>query len=648
MNRTLDAILHPKRPYSWLFAIILACVFGQLLKQIPDIGHIDTRILDSIFADRPAIQQKHPEIVVVGIGDEDLAPYTPYRMPIHRGLLAELIDRLSAAEAKAIGIDIMFVDPTIPELDDQLLNALNQAQPAVIIATGSKENGFSEAQLAYQEAFNRDFRTGPATLIPGVDGTIRLQAPRSPQFDGRLTFPGALAEAVGAEVPDGQMIIDFQRGRELGGFRFEVISALAALEAHPAFFVDKIVLIGATMPDDRDDHPTPLDLDNQETYGVLIQAEKLSQMLDGRRVVTLSPWQALVLTVLAAMAGVALAVLPVSMFIKLFAGVFGAVLYLFAVWWIGKEGGPALPFVSPALAIFFATIFGETFDGAQARRERKLIRQAFQQFISPSVVKELVDDPRKLELRGEEREISTIFTDLQGFTALTAELEPQMMVRLLNGYLDRMLNVVIDRGGLVDKVIGDAVHACFGAPTDQPTHAAMALECVLELNKVCEEYRAFVQTEHNITWGETRIGLHTGRAVVGNFGSSQRFDYTAHGDSVNTAARLEGANKTLRTRICVSRMTISQCPDAIVRRIGFLKVAGRSDYLETLQPIAEIDDYARRYEEAIDFLTNDNPESARAILEALLAERPQDGLVAFHLERIAKGERNMMIEIEKK
>lgn len=648
MIKAMDAILHPKSSVSWLVALIAAFMLSQVVKQIPDIGHIDTRILDNIFADRVPIYPKHPDIVVVGISDDDLAAYTPYRMPIHRGLLADLIQHLSDAGARTIGIDIMFVDPTVRELDERLRSTIQNAEPSVIIATGSSKNGFSRAQLDYQEQFTNGMQTGPATLITGVDGLIRLQAPSAPDFPNQNTFPGEIAKSLGINVPEEQLIIDYQRGRELGGFRFEVISALDALEAHPAFFANKIVMIGATMPDDRDDHPTPLDPPDDETFGVLIQAEKLSQLLDNRRVWTLTNWQAPALTVAAGVIGLLVAASPLSLMLKIVSVLAVIPIYFFGIWYLGKEGGPALPFVAPMLCLFFATIFGEFFNGAQARRERKLIRQAFQQFISPSVVEEMIADPSKLELRGEEREISTIFTDLQGFTALTVELEPQLMVRLLNGYLDRMLNIVIDHGGLVDKVIGDAVHACFGAPTDQPNHAEMALACVLALDKACEEYRGQVQREHGIKWGETRIGLHTGRAVVGNFGSSQRFDYTAHGDSVNTAARLEGANKSLGTRICVSRTTISQCPGSSARRIGFLKVAGRNDFLETLEPIPQVDDYATRYEQALDNINDGRTDAAVTILEALVRERPQDSLVQLHLERLKKGNHSLMITLEKK
>ena len=264
MTKLLDAFLHPQRPYSWIMAVTLAVLFGYLIRQFPDVNQIDTRNLDIILAHKGEVHERHDKIVVVGIGDEDLAAYTPYRMPIHRGLLADLVDHLSAAGARAIGFDIMFVDPTAPELDERLQASIRNAESAVIIATGSAENGFSQSQLLYQTAFNSGLTTGTASLVVGQDGTIRRQ---SPHKNGGLTFPAAIANAVGADVPDEEFFIDYRRGTELGGFSFQTIPALKALNAHPAFFKDKIVLIGATMPDDRDDHPTPLDQDNQEVLG---------------------------------------------------------------------------------------------------------------------------------------------------------------------------------------------------------------------------------------------------------------------------------------------------------------------------------------------------------------------------------------------
>jgi len=663
MKRLIASVLHPRPPYSWILAVLIAVGIAQLVSAIPSIEAFDSRVRDASLSSAAPLPN-HQDIVVVGINDEALAAYSVYRTPLHRGLLADVLERLIEANARAVAFDVLFVDPTEPELDQRMRQLLLSAPMSVIVATADESNAFSAGQLAYQAEFTEGIATGHAAiLLDDVDGRIRTQRPLPNGRDGDPTFSGRIAKELGYDLPDGEFLIAYQRGNEAGGLRFPVYEALRltdrcvdpCLIVPSQFLEDKIVLVGWMLPDDRDDHPTPMDVDGEETLGVLIQAEKLSQLLDGRRLPTIGPWATWLLCAATALLGVGLALVPISMFFKLTVALAGILGWLVFVIVLGQMGGPMLPFVAPALAWPIAIGLAETFEGARARLERQQIRNAFQHFVSPAIVKSLLDNPEKLGLHGEEREISTIFTDLQGFTALTLEVEPRLMVQLLNGYLDSMLDTVIERGGTVDKVIGDAVHACFGAPTDQPEHAQMALDCALELDRVCRTYQAKVMSEHGemllakgVKWGETRIGLHTGRAIVGNFGSEQRFDYTAHGDSVNTAARFEGANKTLGTRICVSRATIAQCTDVTARRIGMLKVAGRTSYIEALEPVPQMDDYMKRYELAIDRLAENDVDAARSILRTLIEERPDDGLVRFHIERIESGASGLLIEIDKK
>ena len=205
-------------------------------------------------------------------------------------------------------------------------------------------------------------------------------------------------------------------------------------------------------------------------------------------------------------------------------------------------------------------------------------------YFSPNLVQQLVDSPDMLNMDGNRKELTFVFTDLAGFTPLVEGLEPSVIVSLLNDYLDEMTKIVFRWGGTIDKVVGDAVHAIFGAPLEQPDHAARGIACAMEIDQVAEVFREQKNTD-DIPLGVTRIGVHTGLAIVGNFGGEQYFDYTAHGDAVNTAARLEGANKYFGTRICVSENVVEQTPAFKGRPIGTVLLAGKRERLKIFEPL---------------------------------------------------------------
>ena len=161
-------------------------------------------------------------------------------------------------------------------------------------------------------------------------------------------------------------------------------------------------------------------------------------------------------------------------------------------------------------------------------------------------------------------EMTFLFTDLEGFTFYTESVAPALLVSTLNDYLDGVCAIAMDHGGTIDKIVGDAVHVMFNAPLDQLDHAARAVRCGLAIDAFAQRFAADPArlAAAGRVFGVTRIGINTGRAVVGNFGGRRRFDYTAHGDAINTAARLEAANKMLGTRICVARATVDAVGDA--------------------------------------------------------------------------------------
>jgi class 3 adenylate cyclase len=302
-----------------------------------------------------------------------------------------------------------------------------------------------------------------------------------------------------------------------------------------------------------------------------------------------------------------------------------------------------LPLAAPTAACVLSFGGGSALAAWRERGAKRFIRDAFARFVSPEVVKRLQADPSKLELGGERRMLSFIFTDVAGFTTLAEGLPPHDLVLLLNTYLDGMSQIVLDHGGTIDKYIGDAVVAFFGAPLDQPDHAARAVACALALDRFAEGFRAA-----HPRFGTTRIGVHSGEAVVGNFGGAARIDYTAMGDTVNTAARLEGANKFFGTRVLISGSTVSA--DAGLRPVGEVVFKGKSEAVPVFTPVTDVTAAeARRARYVLAYRSlKAGEEGALAAFQSLAEEDPEDGLVAFHLRRLARGERGVTIKLEEK
>lgn len=298
----------------------------------------------------------------------------------------------------------------------------------------------------------------------------------------------------------------------------------------------------------------------------------------------------------------------------------------------------------------------KTITDLQSLREIHRLRESAEKarlnlarYFSPNLVKQLLESPDSLNLDGERRELTFVFTDLADFTPLVESLPPTVIVALLNEYLDEMTKIVFRLGGTVDKVVGDAVHAIFGAPMEQADHARLGVTCALEMDAFAEKFRARKLAD-NIPLGETRIGVHTGLAMVGNFGGEQYFDYTAHGDAINTAARLEAANKYLGTRICVSEDTVQEITGFTGRPIGTVLLPGKTGELKLFEPLVVegMESAAiNAYLEAFAKLEAGDPSSKQAFA-AVVGEYGDDPLATFHLTRILAGETGINITLADK
>ena len=399
---------------------------------------------------------------------------------------------------------------------------------------------------------------------------------------------------------------------------------------------DRMVLVGTSAAGLRDLRMTPL----QETVpGVELHAQLIDSILSGdylRR-----PGFALALELLVAgAAGLLLiwivprvnALRSLPLFIALTAGLWGSSYLAYSLAGIALD--PSFGFAC-ALLVFGVLLYCSY---SRAEAQRRQIRSAFQHYLSPDLVGQLVDNPKALQLGGESREMTFLFCDIAGFTAFTEQSDPQVLVRLLNEYLDGVCKIVMDHGGTIDKIVGDAVHAFFNAPLDQPDHAARAASCALAIDAFARAFSA-AKAREGLSFGETRIGVNTGPAIVGNFGGSSRFDFTAHGDSINTAARLEAANKMLGTRICIAESTVRLCPDLRFRPIGILQLKGKEEPVKAFEPLLDPETATAAlpdYDSAFSLLEAEDPVAGERFKD-LAARFPSDPLIALHSRRLAEG-----------
>ena len=276
--------------------------------------------------------------------------------------------------------------------------------------------------------------------------------------------------------------------------------------------------------------------------------------------------------------------------------------------------------------------------------EAESVRTNLSRFFSPNLAYQLANNPEDLEVSSERKDLTFLFTDLTEFTALVESSEPAQIVTLLNEYLDEMTNIVFDNGGTVGKVVGDAIHAIFGAPQPQPDHARHAVQCALDMDAFATEFMKKKQAE-GIALGLTRIGVNSGAAMVGNFGGDTLFDYTAHGEAINNAARLETANKVLGTRICVSGETGSRIRDFHGRPVGTLMLRGKTDVVEVFEPLlADDGSVLEAYSGAYQSLAAGEPEAVAAF-EALAEAAPDDPVVVLHLGRLKAGETGTTLDL---
>jgi adenylate cyclase len=312
------------------------------------------------------------------------------------------------------------------------------------------------------------------------------------------------------------------------------------------------------------------------------------------------------------------------------AGVAALAAYLFAIdgWWL------------PAANAMLVPVLAYTAQGGRAyveeRARRREIRRAFEHYVSPAVVEQIVAHPERLRLGGERSELTILFTDLAGFTHLAETLPSEEVAGILNRHLSDLTEIVIRHGGTVDKFIGDSVMAFWGAPIADPDQSAHALAAAMDMQRATEHLRDDVAGRTGADL-RIRIGLHRGECVVGNMGGEKRFSYTAVGDSVNLAARLEGVNKVYGTTILLSGEVASAIPQRAraLRLVDTVRVVGRARATEIYTPCND-DALRSRSAAALDAYRRGDRAAATAAWSDLSADYPSDGVASVFLQRLRR------------
>lgn len=567
--------------------------------------------------------------------------------PWPRQVYAPVLDFCKRAGAKAVAFDVIFSEPSVYGVDDDVaLGAAIAGTPGFVGAM------FVGSQTGEDTRWPPLIQTSTVTMAPDTSAAGSWVFPRAsfpvPEVATNATVLASVFGGIGGDVvydrlkpfnvfdrqvipslglgaylaarsnrvvsvhpfefrvgstrlpldANGQLILHY-RGRSQTHRTVNVAAVIESelrLRAHQApiipleFFKDSYVFFGFTAPGLKDLRASPVD---PNYPGVEVHATLLDNLLAADSMRDAPSGGVVVLCLLLAVAAATavrlgrsaahnMTAFAIFLAVPVFLGFYA---YTKNVW---------LPIVPSWLAVAPALVGALAVNYATEGRQKRFIKGAFKQYLSPVVIEELVQHPERLQLGGETRELSILFSDVRGFTSISEGLAPDRLTALLNEYLTAMTEIVYQHGGTVDKYEGDAIIAFWNAPMELPGHAQHAVQAALE----CQQELTRLRPDLKARYGHdlfARIGINSGPVVVGNMGSRQRFNYTFLGDAGNLASRLEGINKQFGTAILISEMTKTQVGDsAPVREIARVRVVGRQEPVRVYEPLTDDDEAERR------------------------------------------------------
>lgn len=626
-----------------------------------------------------AAQDPSKRVLLVSITESDIGKYG---WPLRDQQLALLLGRLTTWGARAIGVDI-YRDRSLPPGNQALANLLKRhpeifwvyklpdesgqgIPPPSILANSSRAvladvvtdaGGVVRRGLlaAYDASADRTVRTLGAALAERYTGQhLQTMGSDVALGSGRIVLvdqsfgPYAHVDAAGY-----QTLLDFRRGRN----QFQKVSLSDLMRGDNAapLVRGRAVLVGAEAASVNDSFATPFSTGwypGKPLAGVMLHARIADQLIrasaneaSGRTVLPRIAEDTIIWACSMAASAASLA-LPSAGLAFAAAIAAGLVLIAWTTYLAFGMAGLVLPGVPAALAWVGGAAAAVWVLHRVGLRERVRLRRTFEHYLDPRIIEDMLASGSLPSFGGERREISVLFTDVASFTALAEALPAEEVARLMGDYFDGVCAAALACGGLVSVFEGDGLQLLFGAPRRQDDHPDRAVEAAVRIDAFACRFSA-EQRDRGVAFGSTRIGVHTGTALVGNVGTRARSNYGAVGDVVNTASRLESLNKRIGTRIAVSGETARRCSQHRFRPVGEFVLKGKNDALAVATPVifGELDQrQVVQYEVAYAALSEENPEAG----VMFLALEQNDPCANFHRARLGAGETGTRIVMKEK
>jgi adenylate cyclase len=665
LSKTIKKIL------AGLALSVLVTLVSVLFTSIELLESQNSKLTHSLYQGR----ELSDEIVIVAIDDLSLSSLnSPFTWPLNH--YGQTLDHIYEGDPAVVMIDVLFTQETtsipqesIAELFQQelqtnefifeVLSYLQSPNPfdqEFVEVLYSVNNLFLAKAVSGDEVFNGESYEYTNPIVPaelfsdaahtayvstsastdetvyGIPELLTVNGVTEKHMDFQIVENYLNKDLNDVPLEEGNLLINYAQP----SFSYPMYSLVDVYNGtlDSSIFEDKIVLIGATAEVLHDQFVTPIDSE-LPMPGIEIHANAIQTLLDQ---------EFLGYQDTAAFIGLVAVIVLASVFAFLYLPIWGGLVVLiaeiavfpfYAQWRFDK--GVIINLIWPVFAMVTAYLLVMAYRNFTEFREKRALRNAFSHYVSPELVKQISESGDDLELGGERRIMTTLFLDIENFTGLSEKLEPHEVVKIINIYFDAFAKEIMAHGGTVDKFEGDAIMALFGAPIKSADHALKACQTAMAIRSRISALNE--QTGHNLN---VRLGIATGECIVGNMGSESRFDYTAMGDTVNTASRLEGGNKFYGTRILVNPGTMEASQESLFfRRIDRVKLKGKDeaiDIYELMGTQEAVSDAGKlvvnEWHSALEYYRNQDWDNALEKIRLILEKLPNDGPAQTYIKRI--------------